>query len=231
MKDKLKESISALLDDQADELEMRKILAQSHDQEVTETWRRFHQMKAAMRPEEAAWAGVDLTKGINAALDSAALDDAALDSDVLDEIDPANSAFDNAERSEDSQSETEIKTASNKVTLLASRKQTTSGVQTHWWKGLAVAASVAFLAVLTVQFGSVQPDSQPTQQLVEHAPAVETLQDVELLANQEDAIEFSAEHEERLAEYLMRHSGHAAFNSGKSAIPFARLTSFEAESE
>ena len=214
MNDKLKESVSAMMDNEADELELRRILAQNHDEDVVAVWRRYCQLRASINKEEAPWAGINLCKEINAALDEVS--------------GPAEQPqFD-----------------------LPSVKRAQAGKQNRrWWGGAAIAASVAFAVVFSLQF-----DGSPQQ----YDPVVATnvmgaanvmgatnaqggastvsvtntkgSQDTSELTLTVAALpEFSAEHEARLNDYLMWHAGHAALNSGNSAVPFARLTSLEPE--
>lgn len=68
MKDRNKESLSALMDGEADELEIRRILNQlDSDDELREKWKNYHLMGSLMRDE--SFDSVDLTQGINLALD------------------------------------------------------------------------------------------------------------------------------------------------------------------
>ena len=68
MNDRNKESLSALMDGEADELEIRRVLNQlDKDDELREQWKNYHLMGSLMRDE--SFDSLDLTKGINLALD------------------------------------------------------------------------------------------------------------------------------------------------------------------
>jgi sigma-E factor negative regulatory protein RseA len=68
MIDRNKESLSALMDGEADELEIRRVLNQlDKDDELRESWKNYHLMGSLMREE--TFDSVDLTQGINNALD------------------------------------------------------------------------------------------------------------------------------------------------------------------
>lgn len=68
MTDRNKESLSALMDGEADELEVRRILNQlDKDDELRENWKNYHLMGSLMREE--SFDSIDLTLGINNALD------------------------------------------------------------------------------------------------------------------------------------------------------------------
>ena len=62
------ESLSAVMDDQADELELRRVLANSDNAELRATWSRYQIARAAMH-KELLVPQLDLTQGINAVLD------------------------------------------------------------------------------------------------------------------------------------------------------------------
>lgn len=68
MTDRNKESLSALMDGEADELEIRRILNQlDKDDKLRENWKNYHLMGSLMREE--SFDSIDLTQGINNALD------------------------------------------------------------------------------------------------------------------------------------------------------------------
>jgi negative regulator of sigma E activity len=65
----LLESLSALMDDQADELELRRILkALPGNDELQAKWRRFHTVRDSLRQEMHSRPAVNLLAGINARL-------------------------------------------------------------------------------------------------------------------------------------------------------------------
>jgi sigma-E factor negative regulatory protein RseA len=83
MKERNNESLSALMDGEADELEIRRILNQlDKDDELSDKWKNYHLMGSLMREE--SFEGIDLTKGINQALDGVA-DSSSNDGAILEE--------------------------------------------------------------------------------------------------------------------------------------------------
>ncbi len=81
MKERNNESLSALMDGEADELEVRRILNQlDSDDELRDKWKNYHLMGSLMRDE--SFDSVDLTQGINSALDGEMAPSAGNDSDV-----------------------------------------------------------------------------------------------------------------------------------------------------
>jgi sigma-E factor negative regulatory protein RseA len=68
MNDRNKESLSALMDGEADELEIRRVLNQlDKDDELRDHWKNYHLMGSLMRDESID--SLDLTRGINQVLD------------------------------------------------------------------------------------------------------------------------------------------------------------------
>lgn len=68
MNERNKESLSALMDGEADELEIRRVLNQlDKDDELRDNWKNYHLMGSLMRDE--SFDSLDLTRGINQILD------------------------------------------------------------------------------------------------------------------------------------------------------------------
>ena len=67
--DILKQSLSALIDNEADDLELRRVLNASHDPELRDSWSRYQIARAAM-PNEPFSAKIDLSASIMAAIDN-----------------------------------------------------------------------------------------------------------------------------------------------------------------
>lgn len=90
MKDRNTESLSALVDGEADELEIRRILNQlDKDDEMRGKWKNYHLMGSLMREE--SFDSIDLTQGINQALDGV-VDPASNDAPVLENHDTVSAA-------------------------------------------------------------------------------------------------------------------------------------------
>ncbi|MBS9402164.1 sigma-E factor negative regulatory protein [Halomonas sp. TRM85114] len=66
-----RESLSALMDNEGDELELRRVLKSLDDSpDAAETWRRYHLMRSMMRREPGVDVATDLSAGIMTRLDS-----------------------------------------------------------------------------------------------------------------------------------------------------------------
>lgn len=89
-----KESLSALMDGEADELEVRRILNQlDNNDELRENWKNYHLMGSLMRGE--SFDSIDLTAGINNSLDG--LDDPLHDASEVTAADPHVALADKAQ--------------------------------------------------------------------------------------------------------------------------------------
>ncbi|MDX9873322.1 MAG: sigma-E factor negative regulatory protein [Spongiibacteraceae bacterium] len=68
MSDKLRESVSALMDDEAGELELRQLLAAADQPEVRAAWRDFHIQRDSLAGLDVRFAEVDISRRVWAAL-------------------------------------------------------------------------------------------------------------------------------------------------------------------
>jgi len=69
MSEKLRESLSALMDDEANELEVARVLANiDSDEELRQTWSRYHTARDAASGHSTAFLDVDISRRIQAAV-------------------------------------------------------------------------------------------------------------------------------------------------------------------
>ena len=211
MNDQLNESISALVDGEADDLELRRLLNQLKNaapeeaQALRARWASYHQLGSALRGETAA-ASVDpeFSAGVAAAI-------AQLDSDATGHSSPVEQAAPGADYAQ----------------------QDAALVAVPAWKRLAVAASVTLAVLVGYQQLAVDSSSPGPAVAVVEEPAGSLAAELEQVALSSGAQAASAEQaamaQQRLNEYLLRHTSHAAQQSGQGMIPFARLANFEEE--
>lgn len=76
MNERINESLSALMDGEADELEIRRLLNQDEQQQVFDKWSKYHLIGAVLRDQPATT--LDLSKGVRQALDGEPMDDVPL---------------------------------------------------------------------------------------------------------------------------------------------------------
>lgn len=68
MSDRVRESISAVMDGEAEDLELRRLLAEADRPEVRKAWRDFHIQSDAGAGRDMRFADVDLSRGVWAAI-------------------------------------------------------------------------------------------------------------------------------------------------------------------
>jgi sigma-E factor negative regulatory protein RseA len=69
MDDRLRETLSAMMDDEADELSVRRLLSHHDQDRVREQWQRWQEVRDLMHASHAPVEGVDVTSGVREALD------------------------------------------------------------------------------------------------------------------------------------------------------------------
>lgn len=69
MDDRLKETLSAMMDDEADELSVRRLLSHGGQDEVRSQWQRWQQVRDLMHQGNLAEERVDVSAGVREALD------------------------------------------------------------------------------------------------------------------------------------------------------------------
>ncbi len=218
MKDQLSESISAIMDSQADDLEVRRLLkaldnaSEEEAAAILAQWESFHTIGAALRDESISHhRGHSVQPKVRASANFAASVSAA----IADEV-PAASVHNSSVKRE------------------------------PIWRRFAVAATVTLAVLVGVkEYEAQQGAASYTADNTVVAPVVSIIKNVD-----QDIIDLSAvqlasseakepmseaekleaiKAQERLNEYLLEHTNHAAKQSGQGMIPFARLANFEDE--
>ena len=68
MTNDLRESISALMDDEANEIEVHRVLSKMDDEGFRDSWKRYQTISSVMRGEGADSLHMDISKNISAAV-------------------------------------------------------------------------------------------------------------------------------------------------------------------
>lgn len=198
--DRLGESISALVDGEADELELRRLLASADTQSVRNTWRDYHLQRDMLAGVDMQFAHLDISQRVQAALAAETL--------------PA-------------------------VAVAGSR----------WWRPLAsvaVAASVATVVVIGARSFSpgsdngnaavaqTQPVFNVNRAYPQFSPVMSPASNVAVSAQYSDlipnvgvqqvALDPDQLAQQRLQQYLLRHTERAALNNGQGVINFAKVS-------
>jgi sigma-E factor negative regulatory protein RseA len=70
MSERLRESLSALMDDEANELEVERLLSQIGDNaELRQTWIRYHRVRGSLSGQVQSSAGIDISARVRSAID------------------------------------------------------------------------------------------------------------------------------------------------------------------
>ncbi|MEH6556454.1 MAG: sigma-E factor negative regulatory protein [Oceanicoccus sp.] len=229
MSDQLRESVSALMDGEADELELRRLLSTENDESVKQTWARYHLVRDVIQDNDTgAYRHLDISSQVSIAINQSG--------SGVGEID---------------QFETTVgqKTSDN-VSLTDSGKHSSVSA---WWRpvtGFAVAASVAMAVVVGVQTldTNVTPGYSSGLPIASQAATTSRVYPVAGASMQASGGSGSAvryqptglpgdiaasraaadlDARDRLEKYMLRHTENAALNNGQGMISFARVASFD----
>src|SRR3990167_7714640 len=126
MEQRLKESLSALLDGEADELELHRILALSDEAELRALWARYHRVRMVMGTDDPRLHHFDISASVAAAI---AQGEAAEAVPVV------------------------IPRQASESTAAVAPVRPSALLQSRWWKlgGVAASVAVAFVVGLSVQ--------------------------------------------------------------------------------
>lgn len=204
MDERLKESISALMDDEANELELQRVLSKADETELLKTWQQYHQIRSVLRSEPHSGLNIDVSASVAAALQT--------------------EAFSDDHGSTDDRLEAPIGVHQSADTLASK--------STFWGRGLAVAASMVLGVVLVLQYGAkTSVDGQIADRSLgfeepDQALAIGLAQQTTVSARAPKIIhDFSEAHARRFNEYLLRHAEQSSYGSSQGVIPLARVAS------
>ncbi|HKM37297.1 MAG TPA: RseA family anti-sigma factor [Thiopseudomonas sp.] len=199
--DVLKESLSALLDNETDELELRRVLNASDEAEVRDTWSRYQIARAAMH-NELHIAQVDLSANIMAAI-------SAEPAPLVDQ----QETLDQPKKVAMSPWITRVAVAAS-VTLAV-----LGGVR--FYNQDAIQQDV--LVAQSEQRLPASTQAQGPAILASYAAQGEEAPMIQAVSGQ------SAWYEERLPSYLRQHAQQTSINKTESGLPYARAASLEGQ--
>lgn len=232
MNERNKESLSALMDGEADELEVRRVLNQlENNDELMDSWKTYHLMASVMRDEQID--RIDLTRGINQALDGIVADD----SETATTVKTSSATAAQVVSQETSQpSEKSIPAWYKPLTSVAIAASVTLAVLVGVQNLEPASTGVAMTAALKAPAPGGQSHSTATasgdyfdgrgakEQQVASQVNVETLSSG-TLQEQQKSLENA---QQQLQEYILENSSKLDSNA-KSALPFARVVDFNEE--
>lgn len=199
--DVLKESLSALLDNEADELELRRVLNASESPEVRETWSRYQIARAAMH-NELHTAQIDLSAGIMAAINAEPV--------------PLVEQQETLEQPKKSANSTWI----TRVAVAASVTLAVLG-GVRFYNQDVIQQDV--LVAQSEQRLPVNAQAQGPAVLASYTAQGEEAPMTQAVSGQ------SAWYEQRLPNYLRQHAQQTSVNKTESGLPYARAASLEGQ--
>jgi sigma-E factor negative regulatory protein RseA len=190
----MRESLSALLDDEANELEVERVLsAAGDDEELRATWRRYSLVRGALDGQVPGWSGLDVSAGVRDAIEAERFAGGAVSGLRQRLAKPFASLA--------------VAASVAAMVVLGGQQLALTGQS----EAGATEAYVARGPVLTFDNPQAMalPASYGTQPLPALEPATRTA--YKELARQ------------RMARYMQDHAEQAALNSPQGLIPFARV--------
>ncbi|MCG8672263.1 MAG: sigma-E factor negative regulatory protein [Pseudomonadales bacterium] len=226
MSERSHEELSALMDGEASDLELRRTLKSlESDSELIQKWRRYHVSRSVMHGDlkaghDARFAKVDLTASIAAAIDKEAAHDVAIES-------------------KPSWASKVLQPLSSVAVAASVSAMVVFGWQTFQQQGGAVNAphvaansTTAPVATLVAANGTVnQVTNSAKQAITIERPAnayVTTVAESRLPAQskavaQPEIVRMPIDKNQRLNHYLVSHSGNAALNTVSGSMSYTRV--------
>ncbi|ARN75352.1 sigma-E factor negative regulatory protein [Oceanicoccus sagamiensis] len=213
MSEHLRESVSALMDGEADELELRRLLAAENADTVNRSWSNYHLVRDSLHSTEQSseFRHLDISQQVSMA--------------IAEESAAAGAATDTVEKpARWWQPAAGFAVAASVAVVVVFGVQTvdqsSQGLNSSPAVATTVSSSQAAVAsrVYPVQAASMQASSTGTVSLSSGE-----------LPGDNAATKAAAdiEAQKRLEKYILRHTERAALNNGQGVISFARVPSFE----
>jgi sigma-E factor negative regulatory protein RseA len=193
MNERMRESLSALLDDEANELELERILSQiGDDDDLRQTWVRYNATRATVSGHPVAHMGLDISTQVRLAIAEHNVPAGGLGRRLLRPL--ASLAV----------------AASVAATVVIGGQQLAQiGGADAYSNSQSLAASASPVGMLNSLGATTVQASYGTRSIPVLQPATRT-------AYQELA-------RQRMQKYMQEHAEHAALNSPQGLIPFARV--------
>ena len=236
MDERLKESISALMDDEANELEVQRVLARLDD-EVLDTWQGYHSIRDGIENAGRDLPTIDIRQSLADKLDY------ELDSNEFDSADESQ-INDAAAPVYGSEVQAFATNASAPQVEQIHKKPMTGSI-------FGIAASAVLALVLATQYqdtlqnsvgqpelvaasGVNTPNPEDTPAGLSNAPLVASVSSnaaagfetvADNVAEPKIIVQLSGEHAELFNQYLLRHAEHSVYGFSQGVMPLARVAS------
>ncbi len=198
------ESLSALMDSEAEELEVRRLLRQvESDGEVRARWCRYHTARVVMQKGQSHYAHIDISAKVCEQIEKEAPHAAV--AGVVEKLKPGRAAFN-------------AKPLAGLAVAASVTAMVFFGVQTLNNADTSVPGSLASVGQSPVV--NVGRQAAPATQSTLQAGSAS------VSASEKDAERLR---EQRMQIYMQLHAQHASVNIGQGMLPLARVASYEVE--
>ena len=211
--ERIRESLSALMDDEADDLELARVLkAMDEDDDVSGVWSRYHAISAVLRGGDAATVAVR--------------DGGAIDVDLGGETDAVKALVEEA-------SEDDPRGLRGWMSFAAAATITVAVVLGFQWQGAEPGGAATVADAVSTDLGPVRSDARGVLVAsggVPSAPATRP-PEVRFVATPAEAPRSTSASEaaRQVDAYMLYHAEFSAANSAAGMVPFARYASFGGE--
>lgn len=235
MKDNLRESLSALMDNEGDELELRRVLKTLDDSpDAAEVWRRYHLARSLMQRDRGIDVSTDLSAGIMTRIEAEPMPYASASDGPRHHgsLSFAGSAAVAAAVSLMVITGAQFYTSSEDVgtssEVASGTSNGTNGISNGMGTGVQPASSVnADISAVrsAANLPLFQTSSMPSDGLM--AVGVDNEQPMFMAPNQRQSQRADLEQARLLQSYLERHAEGAAYRSGEAWMPLLRASGQE----
>ncbi|MCZ6831776.1 MAG: sigma-E factor negative regulatory protein [Gammaproteobacteria bacterium] len=202
MSERIRESLSALIDNEANELELERVLSQSEQIELRATWTRFQMARAVMRGDAVS---------------------ALHDMDISGRVREALAAESGAATTQVSRWRTLLRPVASFAVAASVFAAVVVGSQLYGLLGPAPAAGDSTqLAARVSPVGMVNTLGGAAVNVSYGAPALKS-------ASPNRRAAYNQLARQRLQRYMVPHADQAALNTAQGMMPYARVSSFQAE--
>ncbi len=209
MSEQLRESVSALMDGEADEMEVRRLLVEGNKDVVLKTWSRYHAISDVLQDKGAGeqFKHIEISQKISEAIATENVS-AVVDKRGSTSIFKSISGFAVA-----ASVTVAVVVGMQNVQLVAS-----SGVDTNSIPAVSSRVYLPNNTASNVSFGG--SDSVSRQRTLPNSRPIPNVLDASKVI-----ADFEAQ--KRLDKFILRHTERAALNNGQGMISYARVASFD----
>lgn len=200
MTERLRESLSALMDDEANELELERVLSQiGEDDELRSTWVRYNAARAAVTAQPVVNLNLDISRRVSAAIAAEAAAGSSGTSAWQRLLRPVGSFA--------------VAASVTAIVVFGGQQVFQAGIGDADVGGALPAAGVSPVGFVNSVGATPVRASYGTQPIPQLQPAARTA--YKELARQ------------RMEQYMQEHAGQAALNSPQGLVPYARVPHIE----